>query len=155
VGAVVDLAETWDVPVYAHESELPYLTGRARYPEPDPTVEGGWVAKLSLLFPRDPVNLGDRVRKLPPDGRVPGMPGWRWIPPPRPPPARVSLYRQADRALLGGDACVTLRQESLHKPVMQRKECSGPPRYWTPDWPSAREPVKRLHHFSPSRAITG
>ena len=155
VGAVVDLAETWDVPVYAHESELPYLTGRARYPEPDPTVEGGWVAKLSLLFPRDPVNLGDRVRKLPPDGRVPGMPGWRWIPTPGHTPGHVSLFREADRSLIAGDAFVTVRQDSLYKVVMQRKEISGPPRYWTTDWPSARESVKRLHSLNPSRAITG
>jgi glyoxylase-like metal-dependent hydrolase (beta-lactamase superfamily II) len=155
VGAVVDLAETWDVPVYAHESELPYLTGRARYPEPDPTVEGGWVAKLSLLFPRDPVNLGDRVRKLPPDGRVPGMPGWRWIPTPGHTPGHVSLFREADRSLIAGDAFVTVRQDSLYKVVMQRKEISGPPRYWTTDWPSARESVKRLHALNPSRAITG
>ena len=26
VGAVVDLVRKWDVPVYAHEAELPYLT---------------------------------------------------------------------------------------------------------------------------------
>lgn len=38
---------------------------------------------------------------------------------------------------------------------MQRKEISGPPRYWTTDWPSARESVKRLHALNPSRAITG
>ena len=29
VGAIVDLVRHWNVPVYAHERELPYLTGRA------------------------------------------------------------------------------------------------------------------------------
>src|SRR5215207_11095979 len=29
VGALEPLAERWDVPVYAHELELPYLTGRS------------------------------------------------------------------------------------------------------------------------------
>jgi glyoxylase-like metal-dependent hydrolase (beta-lactamase superfamily II) len=42
VGAVEELAELWQVPVYAHELELPYLTGREDYPEPDSTVEGEW-----------------------------------------------------------------------------------------------------------------
>ncbi|MEJ7810738.1 MAG: MBL fold metallo-hydrolase [Gemmatimonadaceae bacterium] len=31
VGALADLAERWDVPVYAHELELPYLDGRSSY----------------------------------------------------------------------------------------------------------------------------
>src|SRR5690606_31836029 len=115
-----------------------------------PPWRGGWVAKLSLLFPRDPVNLEDRVRKLPPDGRVPGMPGWRWIPTPGHTPGHVSLFREADRSLIAGDAFVTVRQDSLYKVVMQRKEISGPPRYWTTDWPSARESVKRLHALNPS-----
>ena len=41
VGAVQELADRWDVPVYAHELELPYLTGRSDYPPGDPTVGGG------------------------------------------------------------------------------------------------------------------
>ena len=40
VGALPDLAEEWDVPVYVHELELPYVTGRSSYPPPDPTVGG-------------------------------------------------------------------------------------------------------------------
>ena len=40
-GALRSLAELWDVPVYAHYLELPYLTGRSAYPPPDPTVGGG------------------------------------------------------------------------------------------------------------------
>src|SRR5437773_9237933 len=31
-GAVKELAELWDVPVYVHEMELPYVTGRSSYP---------------------------------------------------------------------------------------------------------------------------
>src|SRR5690625_905738 len=44
VGAVVDLVRKWNVPVYAHEMEMPFLTGKKSYPEPDGTVEGGLVA---------------------------------------------------------------------------------------------------------------
>ena len=38
VGSLEALLDTWDVPVYAHRLELPYLTGRSPYPPPDPTV---------------------------------------------------------------------------------------------------------------------
>src|SRR5687768_15395137 len=41
VGALDELLNTWDVPVYAHQEEAPYLTGSRSYPEPDPTVGGG------------------------------------------------------------------------------------------------------------------
>src|SRR5687768_8635473 len=46
VGAIIELIQHWNVPVYAHELELPFLTGKQRYSAHDPTVEGGLVAKL-------------------------------------------------------------------------------------------------------------
>ena len=51
VGAIVELVNKWNVPVYAHELELPFLTGKESYPKPDPTVEGGSVAKMSFHIP--------------------------------------------------------------------------------------------------------
>ena len=79
VGALKDLAEHWDVPIYAHELELPYLDGRSSYPPPDPTVGGGLMATLSPLYPRGPIDVRPWLRPLPADGSVPGMPGFRWI----------------------------------------------------------------------------
>src|ERR1700735_2314717 len=32
VGAAKGLAEKWDVPVYAHAYELPFITGKSEYP---------------------------------------------------------------------------------------------------------------------------
>jgi len=55
VGAVIDLVKEWQVPVYAHELEIPYLTGKKSYPTPDATVEGGMVAKMSPIFPNEPI----------------------------------------------------------------------------------------------------
>ena len=46
-GALEELAQEWDVPVYAHLLELPYLNGTASYPAPDPTVGGGLMLMLS------------------------------------------------------------------------------------------------------------
>src|SRR5437660_1608424 len=60
VGAVKELAERWDVPVFAHLLEMPYLTGLSGYPPPDPAVGGGAMAFLSRLFPREAIDLGRR-----------------------------------------------------------------------------------------------
>src|SRR3982751_1934819 len=61
VGALQDLAEEWNVPVWVHPLELPYVTGMADYPEPDPTV-GGFMAQMSRLFPNGGINIGERAR---------------------------------------------------------------------------------------------
>src|SRR5215207_2933833 len=113
IGALHTLLHKWDVPVYAHRLELPYLTGQSSYPPPDPTVGGGAMAAMSRFYPRGPYNFEGRVQPLPVDGSVPGMPGWRWIHTPGHSPGHVSLFRDADRLLLAGDAFVTQRQESL------------------------------------------
>ncbi|MFL5578043.1 MAG: MBL fold metallo-hydrolase [Gemmatimonadaceae bacterium] len=155
VGAVRQLAERWDVPVYAHELELPYLTGRSPYPPPDPTVGGGALAFMSRTFPRGPIDLGERVRTLPEDGAVPGMPGWRWVHTPGHAPGHVSLFRDGDRALIAGDAFTTTKQESLVAALTQRKEIHGPPAYYTIDWDEARESVRRLADLHPTLAATG
>ncbi|MFD0698689.1 MBL fold metallo-hydrolase [Paenibacillus sp. GCM10027628] len=68
VGAIEDLLERWDVSVYAHELEIPYLTGKKDYPKGDSTVDGGLVSELSPLFPNHGIDLGDRIKALPRDG---------------------------------------------------------------------------------------
>ncbi len=155
VGALPDLAEEWDVPVYAHELELPYLTGRSPYPPPDPTVGGGAMAALAFLYPRGPIDLGNRVRTLPGDGTVPEMPGWRWIHTPGHTAGHVSLFRDSDRTLIAGDAFVTTKQESLMAVLAQRPEIHGPPAYYTTDWDAARRSVESLAALEPRLVATG
>ncbi len=155
VGALHALLEKWDVPVYAHRLELPYLTGGSAYPPPDPTVGGGAMSALSRFYPRGPHNFGDRVQELPADGSVPGMPGWRWIHTPGHTPGHVSLFRDSDRTLIAGDAFVTTRQESVIAALTQRAEIHGPPAYFTPDWVSARRSVEELAALEPWRVATG
>lgn len=155
VGALVELVEHWNVDVYAHEMELPYLSGVKNYPEPDPTVDGGLLAKVSKLYPNEAIKLGSSAKALPLDGTVPGMEGWRWIHTPGHTPGHISLFRDSDRTLIAGDAFVTVKQESLYKVVLQKKEISGPPRYLTPDWEAARRSVEELNALQPARAITG
>jgi glyoxylase-like metal-dependent hydrolase (beta-lactamase superfamily II) len=155
VGAIIELIKHWEIPVFAHELELPYLTGKTSYPEPDTTVEGGMVAKMSKLFPNEPVDLGKNVEALPSDGSVPFMKGFRWIHTPGHTPGHVSFFREEDRALIVGDAFVTVKQEYLYKVLTQELEISGPPRYLTSDWASAWQSVKDLERLKPSVAITG
>src|SRR5215210_3283351 len=155
VGSLRTLAEQWDVPVYAHRLEHPYLSGRSAYPPPDPTVGGGAMAALSGLYPRGPINMGQRLRALPEDGSVPGMPGWRWIHTPGHTPGHVSFFREKDRTLVAGDAFVTTRQESALAVLTQWPELHGPPAYFTPDWEAARDSVERLAALEPLRVIAG
>lgn len=155
VGAVVGLVQTWNVPVYAHEAELPYLTGKLSYPKPDGSVEGGLVAKISPLFPNEPVDLGHHVEVIPSDGSIPNMPGWRWIHTPGHSPGHISLFREQDHSLIAGDAFVTVRQDSLYNVLTQELEINGPPRYLTTDWIAAKESVKKLEALRPAMAITG
>ncbi len=155
VGALEDLAEAWDVPVYAHEIEHPYLSGRAAYPPGDPSVGGGMVASLASLYPTKPIDVSDRLRPLPADGSVPEMPGWRWLHTPGHSPGHVSLWREADRTLIVGDAFVTTTPESAYATAFQSTELHGPPRYFTIDWEASRVSVTTLAGLNPDLVITG
>jgi glyoxylase-like metal-dependent hydrolase (beta-lactamase superfamily II) len=155
VGAVKNLAKYWKVPVYAHNLELPYLTGKASYCPPDPSVGGGLMARLAPLYPRKGINLGSYVRPLPENGRIAEMPGWRWIHTPGHTAGHISLFRDADRILIAGDAFTTVKQESAFAVLTQYKKVHGPPAYYTTDWYSAWESVKRLEALKPYAAITG
>ena len=155
VGVLEDLAAEWDVPVYAHALERPYLDGSASYPTPDPSVGGGLLARLSPLYPTRPVDVSGHLRTLPEDGTVPPLPGWRWIHTPGHAPGPVSLWRAADRTLIVGDAFVTTAQESAYAVAVQEPELHGPPMYLTVDWDAARASVRTLAALEPERVITG
>ncbi|WP_144708893.1 MULTISPECIES: MBL fold metallo-hydrolase [unclassified Aminobacter] len=155
VGALEELAEHWDVPVYAHPLEEPYLNGSASYPDPDPSVGGGLMARLSSFYPTSPVDVGSRLRILPPDGGIPDLPDWQWLHTPGHAPGHISLWRKADKVLIAGDAFITTRQESAYAVATQTPEMHGPPMYFTPDWPSARSSVQMLADLEPEIVVTG
>ncbi len=155
VGVLEDLAAAWDVPVYAHRLERPYLDGSAAYPPGDPSVGGGAVALASPLFPTKPVNVSAQLRELPEDGSIPDLPGWRWIHTPGHSPGHVSFWREHDRTVIAGDAFITTASESAYESMMQTPEIHGPPKYLTIDWPAARVSVRALAALKPDLAITG
>jgi len=155
VGVLEDLAAEWDVPVFAHDLERPYLDGKAAYPPGDPTVGGGLMAGLSGLYPTKPVNVSSRLHSLPADGSIPYMAGWRWIHTPGHSPGHVSFFREGDRTMIVGDAFVTTRPESAYATAVQSPEIHGPPRYFTIDWPAARRSVATLAALEPELVICG
>jgi glyoxylase-like metal-dependent hydrolase (beta-lactamase superfamily II) len=155
IGALEELLEIWkDVPVYAHQLEMPYITGKSSYPPPDPSVGGGAMAWLSFVYPKGPIDIGDRALPFP-EGRLPGLPGWRVINTPGHSPGHVSFFREEDRTLIAGDAFVTTKQESASAVLLQKEELNGPPMYFTMNWEQAQTSVRSLAELEPENILTG
>ncbi|WP_407372106.1 MBL fold metallo-hydrolase [Carnobacterium sp.] len=155
VGSIIELVQHWNVPVYAHELEMPYLTGEKSYPKPDFTVQGGMVAKMSPLFPIAPIEIETQVMALPANGEVPYLSEFKWIHVPGHSPGQIALFRENDRTLIAADTFVTVKQENLYKVMTQKQEISGPPRYLTTDWKAAKRSVQILEKLKPICAVTG
>ena len=154
VGAIQKLINIWQVPVYAHHLELPYLRGLSNYPPPDPTAGGGLITFLSRFFPNSPINLGDKVKALP-ESEVPFLSQWRWIATPGHSPGHVSLFREQDKTLIAGDAFVTVDQEAGLSLFNPKQEVKRPPAYLTPNWIDAEQSVIKLAQLQPEIAATG
>jgi glyoxylase-like metal-dependent hydrolase (beta-lactamase superfamily II) len=155
VGSLSALAEEWNVPIFAHPLEFPFLNGTSSYPPPDPSVGGGLMSRLSWLYPRGPIDVLPRLQPLPDDQSVPFMPGWKWIHTPGHTPGHVALFRSTDRFLIAGDAFVTQKQESMLGVLTQAMVVSRPPAYYTTDWEAARRSVATLAALEPKIAATG
>ena len=69
---------------------------------------------LAPLFPRRPIDVSRWLQRLPEDGSVPQMPGWRWIHTPGHTPGHISFWRERDRTIIAGDAFITTNQESAY-----------------------------------------
>lgn len=154
-GSVKELAAAWDVNVYAHPMELPYLTGRSSYPPAEPAVGGGLIAWMSGLLPLTPIDIHQYVRPLPQDGKVPGLSGWKWLHTPGHAPGHVSLFREADGLLLAGDALATTKAESAFATLSKQEQLSGPPAFVVYDWAAAGKSVRELSGLQPQTIASG
>ena len=146
VSAATELSKEWDVPVYAHRLEFPYLTGEQEYPKPNVGAGGGLMSLLSPLYPRGPIDLRPRLEDLGTEGSgAVAMPGWRMLETPGHTPGHVSFWREEDRVLIPGDAFCTTKPESFFEAaVAQQPEVHGPPAYFTSDWNAAGGSVRKL-----------
>lgn len=158
-GSVRALAESWNVPVYAHSLEFPYLTGEREYPAPNWKAGGGMMSLLSPTLPRGPIDVGERLRALPGEGSelsLAELPGWTLLHTPGHTPGHVSFYRERDSALLVGDAFCTTKPESFFEAALaQNPELHGPPAYFTSDWDAAKRSVHKLAKLGPRTVIPG
>lgn len=148
VGCALELARRWNVPVFAHALEFPWLTGKADYPPKDPTV-GGAMAFLSRFFPSRTVNLAEVLQELPAGGEVPGLPGWVALHTPGHAPGHVCFWRASDRTLIAGDVVATANLDSWRGIISQAKQVSRPPSPFTYDWDQAHESVRKIAALQP------
>lgn len=149
-GCAAELSDHWDVPVYAHTLELPYLTGKSKYPEPDPTV-GGFMGFMIRFLPNKTYDLGKRVSRFPKNP----LPGWEMVETPGHSPGHVSFYRHEDGVLIAGDAVTTVKQRSMRSMLTQEQHVWLPPEYYTCDWHQARASVERLAALRPRVIAAG
>jgi glyoxylase-like metal-dependent hydrolase (beta-lactamase superfamily II) len=154
VGSAPELVESWNVNVYAHPLELPYLTGQSTYPPLDVTAPGAF-SFLARFFPSRTVNLGSRVVEWNGDLSKFGISGWRAIHTPGHAPGHFAFFRQEDAVLLAGDALATMNLDNLVDIISRRPQLSRPPVPATYDWQQAHESVKRLAELRPFLVAAG
>ncbi len=155
VGGLITILEKWNVPVYAHPLEFPFLNGSQSYPSPDSSVAGGFLAKISFIYPVDPIDISPNLQKLPEDNTLPHLPEWTWVHTPGHSPGHVSFFRKKDGMMLVGDAFIAVEQDSLYNVLVQKEGVYGPPVYLTTDWNAAHISVKSLSYLNPNTAVTG
>ena len=148
-GSAGPLADLWGVPIYAPALEIPYLTGKRRYP-PFDLNPPGFFTRIARFFPITTVDLGTRVRALEPGRSVPGLPDWEMIETPGHTPGHVSFFRRSDAVLLAGDAVTTMNLDSFIDTVTRRRKVCRPPVPATLNWEDARRSVKLLASLRPS-----
>lgn len=147
-GSALELAEYWDVPIYAHRLERPFLTGESDYPPKDP-MAGGAFSFFSRFLPNWHADLGEHLHDLPEGGEVPGLAGWRWHFTPGHAPGHVAFFQRDESVLLAGDACVTMDLDSVMGMVTQEPRISRPPAPVTYDWDQAHQSVELLADLRP------
>ncbi len=154
-GSAKELARAWNVPVYAHRLEKPFLRGVDFYPPPDPTV-GGALARVARLLPPQKLDLSDALEIFPDDGKLDVLKGWRIIETPGHSPGHVSLWHEDDRVLIAGDALCTADMDSLVgmatlKPTQFAR--GGSP--FVPDWNEMKHSLGKLADLEPATVAAG
>jgi glyoxylase-like metal-dependent hydrolase (beta-lactamase superfamily II) len=152
-GSGNELARNWDVPIYAHRLEIPFVDGTSQYPPPDPTV-GGFMSQMIRFMPIPKINLSPHLEELSP-GKLKWIDGWQVIETPGHTAGHVSFLRKSDRTLIAGDAFTTVNQDSPIDMLTQRRGAWRPPVYYTSDWEAAEESVQELADLEPQVLAAG
>lgn len=110
---------------------------------------------MSFLYPKGPIDISEFVEKLPDDNSIPGLPEWKYIHTPGHTAGHISLFRERDKVLIAGDAFVTTKAESALSALTHLPQLSGPPKYFTSNWASAKVSVMKLAALDPEIVATG
>jgi glyoxylase-like metal-dependent hydrolase (beta-lactamase superfamily II) len=154
-GSLRELLKVWNVAVYAHHLEAPYLTGKSSYPPADPQTGGGLMSLASVLFSTKPINIRRNLVEIDMYDGVPELPEWKVIHTPGHTPGHISLFMPLNTTLIAGDAFTTTQAESAWQLAFYKKKVSGPPKYITSDWIAAAKSVRKLAALQPRIAATG
>ncbi len=159
-GSALELARSWDLPVYVHPGELPLAAGKYLPQYGDPI--GRWlIGPLMRLMPRRAARMAakasitEAAQAFNPEAGVPGLPDWECIPTPGHTPGHVCFFRPGDRVLITGDAVLTLNFNSLRDLLRWKQRVSGPPWISTWNWPAAKQSVAALARLDPQVLAPG
>lgn len=152
-GSAGELAADWDVSIYAHRLEIPFLTGRSKYPPPDPTV-GGFMSFMIRFFPNKAHDYNGLMKPMPSRG-IEALEDWQIVETPGHSPGHVSFFRPGDSLLIAGDAFTTVNQDSAFDLIRKKKEVCRPPVYYTCDWAQAWNSVQKLADLEPRTLAAG
>ena len=145
-GSALRLAQMWDVPIYAHRLELPYLTGISAYPPADPTV-GGPASILARLTPPLKLDLTPHIHPLE-EWESPLREQWQILETPGHAPGHVSLFRESDRTLIAGDAFTTLAMNDWPS-LLEGPEVFAPPNAFNCDFDAVKSSMQKLAYLKP------
>jgi glyoxylase-like metal-dependent hydrolase (beta-lactamase superfamily II) len=168
-GSALELARIWGCSVYLHPDEMPLAVNKdlatvKRYANP---LDRWLIMPMLRLMPRRRVeamlsksSLKEVARALEPGAGVPGLPDWECIPAPGHTPGQIAFFRASDRALITGDAVLTVDLNSLWGMLLwtlhiKRPKISGPPWYSTWDKRVAKESVAALAGLKPRVLASG
>jgi glyoxylase-like metal-dependent hydrolase (beta-lactamase superfamily II) len=148
MGAASSLADYWDIPIYAHPLEIPYLTGEC--PEPNLAADGGIMPMLSPLYSGAPADLGRRLQPLT------SLLGWEILHTPGHTPGHLSFYRTGEGTLLAGDAFCTTRPGAFFQPAADEAPAlHAPPGFCTHNRVQAKRSVEKLARLGATTLVPG
>ncbi len=156
-GSAAALAAYWDVPIFAHEAELPFLTGQCDYPPADPSSCSGWLSLASRFASTHGKDLRPFVQALPSPflplsgGGAGGGGHWDVIPLPGHTLGQVGFWQEATRTLIVGDALMNLKLDTWRP----RQKLAWPPPPFTTDWFATRKSLETILALRPQTLYFG
>lgn len=144
-GGISQILSRWDVPVYIHADEIPYVTGEKIYLP----VKGETESEDASF----PIENYENIAVLPEGGYVPCMPEWKWIHTPGPSDGHISLFRESDKVLIPGDVFTNPKQNSFFSIITKKNQIKEALAYLTPEWEKYKNSVIALKNLNPKFAL--